>query len=188
MAVPNFLAMTKEELSSRYLLAVDEIHQNVSVKKSLEEIKDDFFDFLVDAYLFGVDNVNEMLGTNDRADLDEIEEALFFLIDGETYEDRIEKHYAAADQAGMEMLAESEFHRVYNTGAENTALRNHAWKEWLTMLDDKVRDTHSYLEGEMVPVGEEFYTFDGDHALYPGGFQTAQNNAGCRCILWYTAT
>lgn len=54
------------------------------------------------------------------------------------------------------------------------------------MEDDKVRDTHDYLEGMSVGIDEEFYTYDGDHALYPGGFENAQNNVNCRCFLTYT--
>lgn len=56
-------------------------------------------------------------------------------------------------------------------------------KTWVTMLDEKVRDTHQYLEGMTVPLDDEFYTYDGDHAQAPGGFTAAQNNCGCRCML-----
>lgn len=56
-------------------------------------------------------------------------------------------------------------------------------KTWVTMLDEKVRDTHQYLEGMTVPLDDEFYTYDGDHAQAPGGFTAAQNNVGCRCQL-----
>lgn len=30
---------------------------------------------------------------------------------------------------------------------------------------------------------EEFWTFDGDHAAYPGGFTKAENNVNCRCTV-----
>lgn len=56
-------------------------------------------------------------------------------------------------------------------------------KTWVTMMDEKVRDTHQYLEGMTVPLDDEFYTYDGDHAQAPGGFTAAQNNCGCRCQL-----
>ena len=54
------------------------------------------------------------------------------------------------------------------------------------MMDDKVRDTHSYLQSKKVPIGEEFFTYDGDSALYPGGFKSAENNVNCRCFLTYS--
>ena len=59
-------------------------------------------------------------------------------------------------------------------------------KNWITVRDDKVRETHSYLEGQSVPLEEEFFTFDGDHAAYPGGFTKAENNVNCRCIVRLT--
>lgn len=34
--------------------------------------------------------------------------------------------------------------------------------------DNLVRETHKYLEGQSVPLEEEFFTYDGDHAPYPG--------------------
>ena len=56
-------------------------------------------------------------------------------------------------------------------------------KTWVTMMDDKVRDTHQYLEGMTVPLDDEFYTYDGDHAQAPGGFTKPENCVNCRCQL-----
>lgn len=60
------------------------------------------------------------------------------------------------------------------------------YKEWMTMMDDKVRDTHDYLEGMKVPLDAMFMTFDGDQAEAPGGFELAENNVQCRCWLKLT--
>jgi hypothetical protein len=51
------------------------------------------------------------------------------------------------------------------------------------MQDDRVRDTHDYLEGMVVPFSSRFYTYDGDSADYPGGFTLPENNIGCRCVV-----
>jgi hypothetical protein len=51
------------------------------------------------------------------------------------------------------------------------------------MMDEKVRDTHKYLEGMTVALDEEFYTYDGDHAPAPHGFTKVENNANCRCVV-----
>jgi hypothetical protein len=59
-------------------------------------------------------------------------------------------------------------------------------KTWVTMMDDRVRDTHDYLEGETVGIGEDFYTYDGDHASAPGLFELAENNVNCRCELLFS--
>ena len=84
-------------------------------------------------------------------------------------------------------LAESEAHRAFNQGAYECAkaLGGDFEKEWNTMGDERVRDTHQYLEGARVPVDALFYTFDGDSAMYPGGFTSKENNVNCRCWLVY---
>lgn len=84
-------------------------------------------------------------------------------------------------------IAETETHRIANTSALDTATRAGArTKTWVTMLDDKVRETHDYLEGMTVGVKEDFYTFDGDHASAPGLFSLPENNINCRCELVFS--
>ena len=56
-------------------------------------------------------------------------------------------------------------------------------KKWQTMEDDRVRDTHDYLQGVVVDRDERFYTFDGDSARYPGDFGLPENNVNCRCYV-----
>ncbi len=83
--------------------------------------------------------------------------------------------------------AETETHRDANTAALETAKKAGAKnKTWVTMLDDKVRETHAYLEGMTVPIGDDFYTYDGDHAPAPGLFDLAENNVNCRCELVFS--
>lgn len=56
-------------------------------------------------------------------------------------------------------------------------------KQWRTMEDERVRDTHTYLDGVKTAADERFYTYDGDSARFPGDFSTAQNNVNCRCWI-----
>lgn len=89
----------------------------------------------------------------------------------------------------IKVLLESEYHRVFNEASSETAKKiekkvgKKGEKTWITMRDDRVRDTHEYLENQTVPIEEKFYTFDGDSAYAPGGFSTAGNNSNCRCVL-----
>lgn len=90
----------------------------------------------------------------------------------------------------LSRLAETEAHRVLNESILDSALEyakknpdKHLTKTWATMMDDRVRETHDYLEGVTVPVDARFYTFDGDSAMAPGGFSKPQNSINCRCIL-----
>lgn len=120
----------------------------------------------------------------------------------EQSEDAAEDLRSTQDEQAMETLinrlavvAETETHRAINTGGldgaqeyADTHRGQTVFKEWRTMLDDRVRDTHDFLEGAKVPLNARFYTFDGDSARFPGDFVLPQNNCGCRCICRYTTT
>ena len=122
---------------------------------------------------------------------DSMYDAIFMVIDGKTFEDRVADHVTAGDLAGLQTLADSEYHRVFNAAEEDGAYVFQSErglgvsKKWVTVRDEKVRDTHKYLEGMSVALDEEFYTFDGDHAARPGGFTKAENNVNCRCVLQF---
>lgn len=95
------------------------------------------------------------------------------------------------DVEAIKRVVETEYHRMYNTGAYDTVSAfqqqtgHSVYKRWNTALDDRVRDTHIYLEGDRVPLDNAFFTFDGDSAMYPGGFTLPQNNIRCRCLVTY---
>lgn len=82
-------------------------------------------------------------------------------------------------------IADTESLRVFNQSIVDSADKSGKkyTKTWVTMKDDKVRDTHWYLEGSTVNKGERFYTFDNDSASFPGDFVLPQNNCNCRCTL-----
>jgi uncharacterized protein with gpF-like domain len=67
-----------------------------------------------------------------------------------------------------------------------TATGKDLYKTWVTMRDDRVRETHDYLEGMKIPINEPFVTYDMDEAMYPGGFSLPENNVNCRCTLKIT--
>lgn len=123
--------------------------------------------------------------------------------DNETVMQKFDRYYKEKDKERMASLLESEAHRMWNTGSvENVATggidkttgqpvkgikpNKPATKTWITMGDEKVRDQHWMLEGEEIPFEEDFVTADGDYGFAPGMFQTAENNANCRCILMFS--
>lgn len=201
------------DYKKRYVMAFDEINKLTEVSFKLssgdpKQIKDDMLSFLINAYRLGIRNSGEMLGASIAMNTELMRQAIYTTIGGKTFENRVDDHIDKLrqraegdleedDLVGLIMLAESEFHRVYNAGANDgaktyastvkasTGVDPAIYKEWLTKLDDKVRMTHDYLEGERVPLGADFYTYDGDHAPYPGGFANAENNVNCRCIVVY---
>lgn len=164
---------------------------NSDKKKKTEEICEYLLSILIFAYRFGISQVSEALGVDVEDDIDEMYEIIFCRIGGETFEDRVRKHVEDDADGMLRVLAESEAHRVSESAAWHGADRAAkaydigVGKKWQTMQDDRVRETHEYLQGDVVGLHEEFYTFDGDHALFPGGFQNAANNVNCRCGLQY---
>jgi hypothetical protein len=109
-------------------------------------------------------------------------------ISGKTWRERVEEYFANGGSVDdLIRIAETETHRDANESALNTARRAGAkTKTWVTMADEKVRDTHQYLELMTVDIDEDFYTYDGDHASAPGMFELAQNNVNCRCELLFS--
>lgn len=58
-----------------------------------------------------------------------------------------------------------------------------AYKRWVTMHDDRVREGHSLADGQEVPLGSPFVV-DGEFLQYPGDPRgSAGNVVNCRCIV-----
>ena len=144
-------------------------------------------DLLVMAYVYGIDAFNADFGTSIEPNTDEMIRSVYKPIAGETFEQRVRQYAGDGKVYDIARVADTEMHRVYNEGAFYAAQQSglNLEKRWATMLDDRVRDTHYYLEGVTVPMNAYFYTYDGDSALYPGGFIYPQNNVNCRCVIEY---
>ena len=85
-----------------------------------------------------------------------------------------------------ERIIDTESHRDYNTAVYEAAKESGISglkKTWNTMLDDKVRESHRFIEGVSVGLEDLFYTDNDDSALFPGGFSLPENNINCRCFV-----
>lgn len=166
---------------SNYLLGFDEINrlaEKFSNETDLDELFDDLYSVMYEGYMRGY-------GEKEPPRDDLIELLIFFEYDGKNPFDLLEEAYNDNDKTRIKTIFDNEYHRMYNAGAYDYGKEYCQTKKWVTMNDFKVRDTHNYLEGIEVPVDAEFITYDGDAALYPGGFQNAENNVNCRCVLEY---
>ena len=89
-------------------------------------------------------------------------------------------------------IVSTETTRVFSAGGEDAGEEaerltgRNAEKTWVTMDDDRVRETHQFLNGTTIPLREKFWTIDGDSALYPGMFSLPQNSINCRCYVEIT--
>ena len=153
-----------------------------------EDIIDELLDLFLLAYAMGNSVTNDNLSSNYAPSVDEVMNVVDAKVAGKTWRERVEEYFAnGGTGADIDRIADTEMHRIANTAALDTAKYAGAKsKTWVTMLDDKVRDTHDYLEGETVGIDEDFFTYDGDHASAPGLFELAENNVNCRCELLFS--
>ena len=156
-------------------------------KEEEEDIIDELLDLFLLAYSNGCEDANDMLGTEIAPTYAEMHDSIYRKVAGKDFVQRVSEYLPECAIEDIMRVADTDMHRIYNEGSFTTATLGGAkYKTWRTMLDDRVRDTHQYLEGTTVPINAEFYTYDGDHAMYPGMFELPENSINCRCVLTYT--
>jgi hypothetical protein len=148
-----------------------------------------FRDALEDAYIEGYAATEYMLQQEEEMDDELLFHALEKEYDGESIYTKFDDYYEQGDAEKLKVLMDSEFHRVYGQGGLDMANRSgrSVYKTWETMQDDRVRESHDYLEGVTIPIDQKFVTLDMDEADAPGGFTLPENNVNCRCWLSYSA-
>lgn len=178
----SLLPVDELNVLKEYLRAVQKTAQGLNEK----DVEDEIEDLLILAYVYGYQQVSEMLNTPLQADTNELRESIYKKVAGKTFADRVAKYAPDGDIEAILKVADTEMHRIYNEAELAAAYDAGATqKTWVTMLDAKVRETHTDLEGVSVGIDEKFYTSDGDEAYAPGGFNNAENNCGCRCELMF---
>jgi hypothetical protein len=191
--------MSREE----YLAEFDELHLlgEELITRSADEVVRTLEDLFIHAYLLGRRHTCDELDEADWAYFEDLmnseeearkmQDAIYKKFDDEDFEDRVRKYVADGDAGRLANVIATEYHRDYNAGGESLAQNymsltgKSLLKEWFTMEDDRVRETHDPLDGVRVEIGKDFYTWDNDHAPYPGEFEKAENNVNCRCWVQY---
>lgn len=153
--------------------------------KPQQQVDDELLDLFLLAYIYGYEAVNEKYGTDFKPDLEKLDAAVHHKIDGKDWEQRLDDIYTGnGTDSEIKRIAETEMHRIYNQAILDAGKRAGAkTKTWETMLDDRVRDSHDYLQSMTVPFNEDFYTYDGAHAPGPGMFGIPEEDINCRCFL-----
>lgn len=166
----------------------DEGKGKIKSKEDAEDIIDELLDLYLLAYSNGATATNAELGTDTMPNIDLAQAAIDKTIAGETWRERVMGYYESGGTLyDIQRIAETDATRIYNQGAVDAVVANglegSTYKRWRTMQDDRVRDTHDYLEGMVVPFSERFFTYDNDSAEFPGGFTLPENNINCRCVV-----
>lgn len=153
-------------------------------KVDLDDIIDEMFEIFLLSYNNGVQAVNP----DYKPTLTEIMETVDEKVGGKTWRERMREHYESGGTlADVTRIIETEAHRDANTAAYEAAKKaGCTTKTWHTMLDDKVRDSHRYLEGVTIPIDAEFYSAYGGHTMFPGQWGIADEDCNCRCWLTYS--
>ena len=60
---------------------------------------------------------------------------------------------------------------------------NNMTEEWNTARDERVRDSHSAMHGQLIPYGQMFVSGRGNATRHPGGFGVASEDIQCRCAV-----
>lgn len=84
-------------------------------------------------------------------------------------------------------IARTEGHRIQNRAQMDTLNRAKekgadVVKQWISTLDNRTRETHRILDGQIREI-EEYFEINGHKALYPGGFGVASEDIHCRCCM-----
>lgn len=182
----------EREIIKNYLLKFDELNtltKNILTVGNATDIEELYF-MLIDGYVLGFEHADYMLGLDDEIDADKMNKVIDSILnesfDGQTIREKYIEYVSNADEASLNRLIDTTFHKAYNIGAYDCASNyDNVGKMWLTVGDDRVRDTHAYLDGVVVDLDSYFYTYDDDKALYPSGFTKVENNVNCRCIIKY---
>lgn len=176
-----------KKLINRFVQKMDEL--NIIAKSIVDGTsKKDVDDILEQAYVEGFLSAKYILGGEEEIDAKAVESALNQKYDGIDILSKADTYIQNNDITSLVRLLESEYHRMFNQGSFDYAKKNNGkvYKTWVAIMDDKTRDTHFFLNGTKVPLDAYFYSYDGDKALFPGGFSSTRNNVNCRCILDYT--
>ena len=157
--------------------------------KEDEDLVEDFLlDLFIYAFATGNEVTNENLSFNYEPTLEDVMEVVDEEVAGKTWRQRVKEYFSnGGTGADISRIASTEMHRIANTAAFQTAKKAGAKsKTWITMMDDRVRDSHDYLLGMTVGIDEDFYTYDGSHAPAPGMFGVPEEDVNCRCELMFT--
>jgi SPP1 gp7 family putative phage head morphogenesis protein len=98
---------------------------------------------------------------------------------------RVSSVFAAAQGKRSLVIARTESVRAMNAGQlAATKQAGFGGKQWLaTRGDDRTRDTHVGLDGQIVGVDEDFVSSSGASGPHPGALGAPEEDINCRCVM-----
>lgn len=159
----------------------------IKSREAYEDLLDEMFDLFLLAYANGVEATNLSLSFGYEPSMDDALKTVDAKVVGKTWRERMREYFDSGGTADdVIRIVETETHRDANAGAYETAKAAGATeKVWHTMMDDRVRDSHFWLEGVSAPIDGVFYNYKGESTMYPGQWGIAEEDINCRCWLTY---
>lgn len=157
-------------------------------KQDAEDIIDEMFDLFLLSVATGQESANADLGVSVGLDSDTAVGIVETPVAGKTFRERVMEYFEnGGDEYDIRRIAETEVHRAANEAAFETAKKAGAkTKTWETMMDDEVREDHTWLQGVTTPIDGYFYGPNGERTLYPGQWGVAEQDVNCRCFLTFS--
>lgn len=173
---------------NKFDLSIRERFLNGLERTDREDIIDELLDLFLLAYAQGNEVTNANLNFDWEPSIEDVGNTVNAEVAGKTWRERVDEYFDNGGTADdIIRIADTETHRIANTAAIDTARRAGAKnKTWVTMMDDRVRADHDYLEGMTVGIDEDFYTWQGYHAPAPGLFGVPEEDINCRCELIFS--
>lgn len=117
---------------------------------------------------------------------DIVETTLEHIREGDT-QDLSDNEYFLSNDRALD-LAENGANIIADYGDYENAVENgYSKKQWLTMRDSKVRDTHVLMEGKTIPIND-YFDVNGSKMRYPHDLSMNPDIAevsNCRCVCHY---
>lgn len=165
----------------------ERVKANDGTLPDLEDMLDELLDLFLLAYASGVEAAKNDLGVDVSPTVDDADKAIYRAVAGKTWKERVKEYKSdGGTPADIYRIAETDMTRIYNTAVLDTVKANGVesttYKRWNTMLDDRVRQDHQFLDGLTIPYDAKFYVPSGDSAYAPGLFSDPAENINCRCV------
>lgn len=99
------------------------------------------------------------------------------------------QNVANADLAGATRTARTMITAAENSGRQSGMNKAEEdgiifWKMWIATSDERTRESHNVLNGQVVPNGEMFVTINGEELEFPGDWRADGSEVyNCRCSL-----
>ena len=167
------------------LIAADYELDQLESEEYYTDTLERYYEATAEKYL---DDTEEYLSLAEPLLEDIVKTTLKHVSDGHTddEEDRQDNYYLSNDRA-LE-LAENGANMIADYGDYEEAVKDgYTKKQWHTMEDDKVRDTHIPMDGKVIGINE-YFNVNGSKMRYPHDLSMNPDIAeisNCRCVCTY---